>query len=84
MDNWKIFKRFLKERGLYARYCCYYRNQLKTRKVWLILLRKDSLLELDANDYINYSFSWARTIEGFDFWQKIDANWKMYYNNMTI
>ena len=75
--DWKKFKRFLKDRGLFSAYCYNYRKQTSTRDAWLARRGKKYITELDPKEYVNYAFSWDRTEQKHMFWEDIDNIWKL-------
>ena len=80
----KKFFRFLKEKGVFQLYIDNINEQhpgwdyIFWEKMW-----KNEVLseENKCIEGIDYAFCWAYTIQGHDFWSKIDDEWKDKFCN---
>lgn len=70
------FIRFLKERGLYS---IFYRNFNDCNPV--IDLR-NFLRSNNIHDWVDNAFCWRETVEGHDFWDDVDTQWRKEYSNI--
>lgn len=65
---WLVFISWLKYHNLYKSFLF---NRKKTSSMW-----KDyKLYDKEPEDYIDYSFEWASTKEGDDFWSEKHDKW---------
>lgn len=84
----KVWKRkfiaFLKENGIYEKWVYNIKDQHPmTNDVWWDYF-KDRIYEDKSYDGINYSFTWADTKDGHDFWRCYDIKWKIIVENGDI
>ena len=42
----------------------------------------ESSLAKDPYEWIDYSFVWARTPQGVDYWDSLDSKWSTYYDSV--
>ena len=76
--TWKEkFLRFLKEEGVYGEWVYNIRKQhpILDKKFWEGTLKAIFSEEDKCAGGINYAFCWSDTIQGHDFWSKIDDEW---------
>ena len=84
----KSLKRLLKESGVYSQFRKNFYIQSKLRKNWCnqVYVNKfnkyvgDSLQDLceginDKSCILKYSFNWAKTPQGYNFWADISNRW---------
>ena len=90
--NARRLLRFLKEKYIYAQFRRNFFNQSDVRTEWVRCnffaayseykcndsLSKYANSILSTKDLINYAFRWSDTKEGYDFWEKINAEWRRY------
>ena len=87
----KLFVRFLREKGIkyiyteetlrnvYRQYESRQSNLLLSDDVDGNLLKYfDTFFSLTPFGIMPYSFSWANSKKGYDFWVKIEAEWELY------
>ena len=83
--TWKErFLRFLKEEGVYGEwvYNIYEQHPIWDNTFWEGIWKYDILSEQNkCEEGINYAFCWSDTIQGHDFWSKIDEEWKDKFRN---
>ena len=90
-DIIKMFVRFLRESGIkyayteetllnaYRKYESRQFNLLLSDDVDGNLLKYfDTFFSLTPFGIMPYSFSWANSKKGYDFWVKIEAEWELY------
>ena len=95
-DETKLFVRFLREKGIKYAYAeetlryAYRRYERKRNSKFLndmngdLLKYFDSFFSLGVYKVIYYSFTWASTKNGCDFWAKMEMEWakierELYY-----
>ena len=83
--TWKeSFLRFLKEEGVYGEwvYNIYEQHPIWDNIFWESIWKNELLSEKNhCEEGINYAFYWSDTIQGHDFWSKIDGEWKYKCRN---
>ena len=83
--TWKErFFRFLKEKGVYGEwvYNIYEQHPIWDNTFWEGIWKYDLLSEKNqCEEGIDCAFCWADTIQGHDFWSKIDDEWKDKFRN---
>jgi hypothetical protein len=76
----KIFTRFLKEKdAFYA-----FRHNFDTYFYWSSqppVTCRQYLDKVPKYDYITYAFHWVNSIEGYEFWNKLDVEWRNIIEN---
>ena len=81
---WRIrFLRFLKEEGVYSEWIY---NIYEQHPIWDNIFWECKLKEMLSEDKkcaggISSAFYWSDTIQGHDFWSKIDGEWKYKCRN---
>ena len=90
-DETKLFVRFLREKGIKYAYAeetlrnAYRIYERKRNSKFLndmngnLLKYFDSFFSLGLYKVIYYSFSWANTKKGYDFWSRMEGEWELYY-----
>jgi len=70
------FVRFLKNHGIYDNfiYNCEHDKHYYKGSRWYSL--ETFCVDLKKYEYINAAFDWENTKEGFDFWEKMDSQWR--------
>ena len=89
----KLF-RFLKERNIFKPFieAFYDEYQINTRVEWCDTSHKfNGHVPASIYDYchkincieeiINYAFEWEKTAQGYDFWSRVNREWKYYCNS---
>ena len=92
----KLFLRFLKDNGFYALYSKnikkndgkIYRNCIKNHFSYLLDANENNMIDFLHNVrpslFINYSFSTSASIEGYDYWLKVNNKWLDYLWKIEI
>lgn len=67
---------FLLRRNAFDRFC----DNLKTRDEFLIKNRYEpnKIVAKIASKYLDNSFIWSETPEGFKFWDRLNSEWKRF------
>ena len=73
MNDKKLFKKFMKDRGLWK----VYKKNYKEYSLEDIMFH-DFLNETDPTVYIWSSFHWRFTEEGREFWLELGDLWELY------
>ena len=72
---YKLFFRFIKEKGIYGKW----RKNLKEKDLYAILFTKRH-----PSQFLNLSFVWTDTEEGWDFWNKVNKEWFKIYKKIWL
>ena len=75
--KFKIFISFLKKRGCYEAFKNYYYLIEEKEPTYHYNLSIKQFLHIEIDDVILYSFDWLHTSEGWDYWDKIDDDWRV-------
>ena len=75
----KIFKRFLKEIGIYS---AFFRH-LRTIRFDKSIIIKDYLETIVKDEVVGSSFFWSSSPEGYMFWQRVNEVWISVDANST-
>lgn len=77
---YKIFISFLKRKGCYEAFKDYYYNKEKEIPNYHDNLSLKQYINEEMDDVIMFSFYWDNTSEGWDYWDKIDDDWRELVN----
>ena len=74
--KYKTFISFLKEKGCYESFKDYYYNKEKEIPNYHDNLSLKQYINEEMDDVIMFSFDWDESLEGYDYWDKIDDDWR--------
>lgn len=77
---YKIFISFLKRKGCYEAFKDYYYNKEKEIPNYHDNLSLKQYINEEMDDVIMFSFDWDESLEGYDYWDKIDDDWRELVN----
>ena len=82
-----FFIRYLKQKGVYARFKKYfsfdYLDKWHPEILSKVKTIEDYFYVVDPTFYLEYAFRWDGTEEGFDFWSDLSAIWKNICGHTT-
>lgn len=74
--KYKIFISFLKKKGCYESFKDYYYNKEKEIPNYHDNLSLKQYINEEMEDVIMFSFDWDESLEGYNYWDKIDDDWR--------